>query len=78
MIIHGGASAKSKRYLHYMRNGGLPASPERPAGVQRISLSRTTDDRHSPTIDTIDWLTPGGLILAYGATSCGWMMSRIT
>ncbi len=59
---------KSKRYLHYMRNGGLPASLSDPAGVQPdISLSRTTDDAPfaSYDLDTIDWLAPGGLVLAY-------------
>ena len=59
---------KSKRYLHYMRNGGLPATLSDPAGVQPdISLSRTTDDAPfaSYDLDTIDWLAPGGLVLAY-------------
>lgn len=59
---------KSKRYLHYMRNGGNPASLSDPAGVQPdISLSRTTDDApfSSYDLDTIDWLAPGGLVLAY-------------
>jgi len=59
---------KSKRFLHYMRNGGLPASLSDPAGVQPdISLSRTTDDAPfaSYDLDTIDWLAPGGLVLAY-------------
>ena len=59
---------KSKRYLHYMRNGSNPASLSDPAGVQPdISLSRTTDDEPfaSYDLDTIDWLAPGGLLLAY-------------
>lgn len=59
---------KSKRYLHYMRNGSNPASLSDPAGVQPdISLSRTTDDAPfaSYDLDTIDWLAPGGLVLAY-------------
>lgn len=59
---------KSKRYLHYMRNGGLPATLSDPAGVQPdISLSRTTDDAlfASYDLDSIDWLAPGGLVLAY-------------
>ena len=57
-----------KRYLHYMRNGSNPASLSDPAGVQPdISLSRTTDDAPfaSYDLDTIDWLAPGGLVLAY-------------
>ena len=59
---------KSKRYLHYMRNGSNPATLSDPAGVQPdISLSRTTDDAPfaSYDLDTIDWLAPGGLVLAY-------------
>ena len=59
---------KSKRYLHYMRNGSNPASLSDPAGVQPdISLSRTTDESPfaSYDLDTIDWLAPGGLVLAY-------------
>lgn len=59
---------KSKRYLHYMRNGSNPATLSDPAGVQPdISLSRTTDDAPfaSYDLDTIDWLAPGGLLLAY-------------
>ncbi len=59
---------KSKRYLHYMRNGSNPATLSDPAGVQPdISLSRTTDDAPfaSYDLDSIDWLAPGGLLLAY-------------
>ena len=59
---------KSKRYLHYMRNGSNPATLSDPAGVQPdISLSRTTDETPfaSYDLDSIDWLAPGGLLLAY-------------
>jgi len=59
---------KSKRYLHYMRNGSNPATLSDPAGVQTdISLSRTTDETPfaSYDLDSIDWLAPGGLLLAY-------------
>jgi len=55
---------KTRRYLHYMRNGGLPASIIDPAGVQdSIGLTRTTSTEPFAAydLDTIDWLAPGGL-----------------
>jgi len=51
-----------------MRTGSNPASLSDPAGVQPdISLSRTTDAAPfaSYDLDSIDWLAPGGLLLAY-------------
>lgn len=59
---------KTKRYLHYMRNGSTPAILSDPGGVQPdISVSRTTDSQPFATydLDTIDWLAPGGLLLGY-------------
>ena len=55
---------KTRRYLHYMRNGGLPASIIDPAGVQdSIGLTRTTSTEPFAAydLDTIDWLAPGAL-----------------
>lgn len=55
---------KTRRYLHYMRNGSLPASIIDPAGVQdSIGLTRTTSTEPFAAydLDTIDWLAPGGL-----------------
>lgn len=59
---------KTKRYLHYMRNGSTPATLSDPGGTQPdISVSRTTDAQPFATydLDTIDWLAPGGLLLGY-------------
>ena len=61
---------KSKRYLHYMRNGSNPASIQDPTGAQEdVSLTRTTDDAlfGSYDLDTIDWLAPGALAFVYEA-----------
>lgn len=58
---------KTKRYLHYQRDGSTAATLEDPANVQPdISLSRTTGDEWAVyDLDTIDWLSPGGLLYAY-------------
>lgn len=56
---------KTQRYLHYMRNGSTAASIVDPAGVQNsIGLKRTTPSAPfaSYDLDSIDWLTPGGLL----------------
>ena len=66
---------KTKRYLHYMRNGSLPASLQDPASVQPdISLSSTTTEEPWSTydLDTIDWLAPGGLLYVYEC-DCVWL-----
>lgn len=55
---------KTKRYLHYMRNGELPAIIKDPNGeFSDTSLTRTTDETPfaSFDLDTLDWLAPGGL-----------------
>jgi len=55
---------KNKRYLHYMRNGALPASIEDPSG-ENDSVGLTSTSNAEPfavyDLDTIDWLAPGGL-----------------
>lgn len=56
---------KTARYLHYMRNGSLPARIFDPAGVgDEVGLRRTTNSALFATydLDTIDWLAPGGLM----------------
>lgn len=61
---------KTKRYLHYMRNGSMAAALQDPAGVQDdIGLSRTHSASEWATydLDTIDWLSPGGLLYVYEA-----------
>lgn len=55
---------KQRRYLHYMRNGGLQASIIDPSGeFPNTSLTRTTNETPfaSFDLDTLDWLAPGGL-----------------
>lgn len=55
---------KTKRYLHYMRNGSLSAIIKDPSGeFSDTSLTRTTTDTPfaSYDLDTLDWLAPGGL-----------------
>ena len=55
---------KTKRYLHYMRNGGLTASIIDPAGTQgNIGLTRTTNAEPFAAydLDTVDWLAPGAM-----------------
>lgn len=55
---------KHRRYLHYMRNGGLAASINDPSGANdSVGLKRTTNSEPFATydLDSIDWLAPGGL-----------------
>jgi hypothetical protein len=55
---------KTKRYLHYMRNGSLSAIIKDPSGAfPDTSLTRTTSDTPfaSFDLDTLDWLAPGGV-----------------
>jgi hypothetical protein len=64
---------KTKRYLHYMRNGGLPATLIDPSGENDdISLSRTSNDAPFAVydLDSIDWLAPGGLFYAHELDVC--------
>ena len=57
---------KTKRYLHYRRNGSTSALLIDPAGVEDdISLSGTGDAFGTYDLDSIGWLTPGGLLLGY-------------
>lgn len=57
---------KTKRYLHYRRNGSTSALLIDPAGVEDdISLSGTGDGFGTYDLDSIGWLTPGGLLLGY-------------
>lgn len=58
------AAYKTKRYLHYMRNGSTQARIVDPSGENDgVGLSRTTSTElfASYDLDTIDWLAPGGL-----------------
>lgn len=57
-------TTKSKRYLHYMRQGSTAATIEDPGGVyDSIGLSSTTIDEPfaSYDLDTVEWLMPGGV-----------------
>ena len=57
---------KTKRYLHYRRNGSTSALLIDPAGVEDdISMSGTGDAFGTYDLDSIGWLTPGGLLLGY-------------
>ena len=57
---------KTKRYLHYRRNGSTSALLIDPAGVEDdISLSGTGDAFGTYDLDSIGWLVPGGLLLGY-------------
>jgi len=57
---------KTKRYLHYRRNGSTSALLIDPAGVEDdISLSGTGDAFGTYDLDSIGWLAPGGLLLGY-------------
>lgn len=57
---------KTKRYLHYRRNGSTAALLIDPAGVEDdISLSGTGDAFGTYDLDSIGWLAPGGLLLGY-------------
>jgi hypothetical protein len=60
---------KTKRYLHYQRNGSTTATLEDPTGAQDdVSLTKTTGDEWAVyDLDTIDWLAPGGLLYVYEA-----------
>lgn len=58
---------KTKRYLHYQRNGSTAATIEDPSGLNDdISLGKTTGDEWAVyDLDTVDWLAPGGLFYVY-------------
>lgn len=57
---------KTKRYLHYRRNGSTSALLIDPAAVEDdISMSGTGDAFGTYDLDSIGWLTPGGLLLGY-------------
>lgn len=61
---------KTGRYLHYMRNGALPASILDPTGVNdAVGLTRTSNSDPFAVydLDTIGWLVPGGLFYVYEA-----------
>lgn len=62
---------KHKRYLHYMRDGGNPCYLSDPGGdYDDVSLPRTTNEPNAIGVydlDSIDWLTPGGLAWIHNA-----------
>lgn len=60
---------RTARYLHYLREGSLPAYIWEPSGIQeQVSLPKTDNEEWATLdLDTIDWLAPGGTFYIYEA-----------
>jgi hypothetical protein len=59
---------KTKRYLHYIRNGSTAATLKDPASVyDDTSLSTDSTGYGSLDLDSVDWLAPGGTFYVHEA-----------